>query len=301
MFLKIIIFSIILSNFVLIPDAFAQSEFFGTPADQILKIQLDEKNNAVVTHELKSGGGKVFIQFLNESYSELRVMNVNNQFIEFGEAGFDEKFGITISNAHRGDKIEYSIKNVMSEKNGIMQWEFFYPIDSIFIFPEIIETIYVNENRVDISQAKAINCHGCQMKLEYIVDEPTIIKHAEWETEKFPVIFQTLTNISNFHFEQESKSISFEINSGSVPITVKIPKELLWNPYEVYLDNEKIEKREINLDESNVLLHIRPHQAGVIQIIGISAIPEFPIFAPLVIGIIIVITLQIKQRINFNF
>ena len=301
MLFKIIILSIVLCSIITIPEVLAQSEFFGSPADQSLIIEIDEKNNAFITHELKSAGGKVFVKFFSESYSKLRVTNSNDEVIEYGVAGFGDEFGISIINAHKGDKIEYVIENVMNVKNGIMQWEFFYPNDSIFVFPTNIDIIYVNENRVDISQAKAINCHGCDMKLEFIVDEPTIIEEVEWEAEKFPVIFRTLSGISDFNFEQESKLISFNIDSNEIPITIKIPKKLLWNPYEVYINDKKIEKSEIELDELYVLLYVRPDEIGTIQIIGISAIPEFPIFAPLVIGIIIVITLQIKQRSKLHF
>ena len=291
----------IFSSIAFVPQVFGQSDLLGTPANQILQIQIDEENNAHVTHELKSGSGKVFVQFFHESYYDLKVVDSNGQDLAFKKEISEDVFGISILNGARGDRVEYMLENVMHDKNGMMQWEFSYPNDSIFIFPENIDTIYVNDNWIDISGASKINCHGCKMKLELIIDEPIVFKEVKWGAEKFPVEFQTLTNISNFNFKQETKSISFNIDSNHVPITIKIPKELLWNPYEVYLNDEKIEKREINLDESNVLLLIKPDRIGTIQIIGISAIPEFPIFAPLIIGIMIVITLQIKQRTKLHF
>lgn len=301
MLIKIIIFSVILSSVAFVPQVFGQSDSLGTLANQILQIQIDEKNIAVVTHELKSGSGKVFVQFFNESYSNLKVIDSNGQDLAFKKEISEDVFGISILNGARGDRIEYVVENLMDDKNGVMQLKFSYPNDSIFVFPENLKTIYVNDNRIDVSNGKKINCHGCEMKLEFIKNEPTIIKNVEWNAEKFQVEFQTLVDISNFNFEQESKLINFNIDSNKIPITITIPKKLLWNPYEVYLNDEKIQKSEIELNEDYVLLYIRPNEIGTVQIIGISAIPEFPIFVPLAIGMIIIITLQIKQKTKLHF
>ena len=291
----------ILSSVAFVPQVFAQSELFGTPANQILQIQIDEENNAHVTHELKSGSGRVFVQFFHEVYSDLKVIDSNGQDLAFKREISEDVFGISILNAARGDKIEYTIEKIMNEKNGVMQWNFSYPYDSIFVFPENIDVVYVNDNRIDVSDGEKINCHGCEMKLEFVKNEPTNIKNIQWETEKFQVEFQTLVNIVNFNFDQESKLISFDIDSNEIPITITIPKKLLWNPYEVYLNDKKIEKNEIELNEDYVLLYIKPDEIGTVQIIGISAIPEFPIFIPLAIGMIVIIILQIKQKTKLHF
>ncbi|MGI0097993.1 MAG: hypothetical protein ACREAJ_06360, partial [Nitrosopumilaceae archaeon] len=81
-------------------------------------------------------------------------------------------------------------------------------------------------------------------------------------------------------------------------ITLIIPLELLWSPYEVYLDDQKILKHEFFSNQTHAWLNIRPETSGTIQIIGTTVVPEFPILSPLFIGIAIIIGLQLKNRIN---
>ena len=108
----------------------------------------------------------------------------------------------------------------------------------------------------------------------------------------------------------------------------------MWNPYQVYfIENndksslispqnvaecnerqdkitiqgvakcyDKVFNNEIEVDEENVLLTIHPKKSGTIIILGTSAIPEFPLFMPLAIGVLmVVILLQFRRKLNFNF
>jgi hypothetical protein len=50
-----------------------------------------------------------------------------------------------------------------------------------------------------------------------------------------------------------------------------------------------------------VLLTIHPKKSGTVVILGTSAIPEFPFFIPLAIGILMVVLLQFRRKLNFNF
>ena len=59
---------------------------------------------------------------------------------------------------------------------------------------------------------------------------------------------------------------------------------------------DKIFNNEIEIDEKNVLLTVHSKKAGTIIILGTSAIPEFPLFMPLAIGVLmVVILLQVIQ------
>jgi len=83
-------------------------------------------------------------------------------------------------------------------------------------------------------------------------------------------------------------------------ITLIIPLELLWSPYDVYLNEEKILKHEFFSNETHSWLNFRPENSGSIEIIGTTVVPEFPILAPLFVGIAIVVALQLKNRLNLR-
>ncbi|MBI2007023.1 MAG: hypothetical protein HYS75_07265 [Nitrosopumilales archaeon] len=82
--------------------------------------------------------------------------------------------------------------------------------------------------------------------------------------------------------------------------------ELLWNPYQVYLDQEpygiftdeeKVLRHEYVVDETHVQLNIRPETAGTIRIIGTSVVPEFPLFVPLVLGMSMIMVLVFRKSL----
>jgi hypothetical protein len=94
--------------------------------------------------------------------------------------------------------------------------------------------------------------------------------------------------------------MSFNVNGDKQLITLIIPLELLWNPYEVYLDDQKILKHEFFSNSTHVWLNIRPENSGTIRIIGTSVVPEFPLFVPFFIGISAVILLQLRNKLNLR-
>ena len=53
---------------------------------------------------------------------------------------------------------------------------FRYLEDTSFILPKEVDLIFVNNKPVYLDKMKGILCHGCQMILEYSIDEPRIIK-----------------------------------------------------------------------------------------------------------------------------
>jgi len=90
--------------------------------------------------------------------------------------------------------------------------------------------IFVNDRPVRIVNAEGMRCHGCDMFLEYVIDEPIILKEVKWEDQKFLVSIITLDEIDSFNFDQPRRSLSFETTQEDRFITLIIPLELLWNP-----------------------------------------------------------------------
>jgi len=160
--------------------------------------------------------------------------------------------------------------------------------------------IFSNERPVYLDEKKGISCHGCQMVLEYSINEPKIIENVTWEDKEFVVEIQTHSNIDNFIFDQPTRSISFDVYNENQFVTTIIPLELIWNPYVVLLDDEKIFFHEFNNDGTHIWLNIKPESSGTITIIGTTVIPEFPIIAPLAIGFLMILVLPFTRKFNLH-
>ena len=52
--------------------------------------------------------------------------------------------------------------------------------------------------------------------------------------------------------------------------------------------------------ENHIVLSMKPEVSGEIVIIGTTVIPEFPIFAPLAIGFLIILTLPLMRKFSLH-
>ena len=196
--------------------------------------------------------------------------------------------------------VEYDLDDVLFFNNGVWVWAYNYPVDTTLHFPDGVDLVFTNARPAHIGISGGIKCHGCNAKLEFAIDEPVVTNEVKWEDQKFPVLIRTTAEINSFNFNQPSKTMSFDINTAQRFVTLIVPLKLLWNPYEVYLNDEKILKHEFSQNSTHVWLNIRPNSVGTIQIIGTSAVPEFPMLLPFVLGIAIVLGLQMKNRLNLR-
>jgi hypothetical protein len=273
----------------------------GDPAKQkLVKVTIGKQGEVHIIHEIEKSNTPIHLNTINGTLSNLKVHDINGNEIEHGISGSGNVTGITIFSSANDVDVEYDLNDVLIFKNGMWVWDFLYLETTTFILPEGLQLVYVNNTPVMLQDAKGITCHGCQAKIEYSFDEPLNLKEIQWESKKFKVGIITLTEISSFNFDQPSKSISFNVNEDNQLITLIIPRELLWNPYEVYLNDQKILKHEFFSNDTHAWLTIRPHHSGTIQIIGTSVVPEFPLFVPFFIGIAAVVLLQLKNKFNLR-
>lgn len=273
----------------------------GDPADQkLVKITIDKQGNVHVLHEIRANRNAVQVNTIDGTLSNLKVNDIKGNDVEYGTSGLGSTTGITIFSSANNVIIEYDLDDVLFEKDGMWSWDFLYLQTTTFILPEGLDLVYVNSTPVMLQDAKGITCHGCQAKIEYVLDQPTKINKVQWEDRTFNVGIRSVADVSSLNFDQARKSISFNVKEENQFITLVIPLDLLWSPYQVYLDDQKILKHEFFSNQTHAWLNIRPETSGTIQIIGTTVVPEFPVLSPLVIGIAIIIGLQLKNRINLR-
>jgi len=286
----------------IIPQSFAQSPIGNYAYQERTDVIISEDGDIHVVHEIKkdSRSARSFTM-IEGIYSNLIVIDVNGKEIQY--AFLEEERILTIFPSDENVLIEYDLEDVLVQENGVLSWDFLYADSGTtrFLFPDNIELVFVEERPVYIKEIKNVKCHGCQMFFEFVLNQNKILKEITWEDKKFDVEIRTLSNIESFNFDQPSRSINLETDGDNQIITLIIPLELLWNPYQVMEGNEKIIKKyEFQIDETHVGLNFRSESSGDIQIIGTSVVPEFPLFAPLVVGTVLVVALQFRSKINLH-
>ena len=292
-----IIFSI-LSLLIIIPSAQAQFSLGGEADQKLIEITIDSTDKVIVKHIIEPSNFPVSVNLVEGIVSEIIVTDENNKEKEFGQVGINNQ--IVIFPTKESSTIRYNLENAIIYKNGMKSIDIKYEQKISIITPKEIELIYVNHTAILLGDKKGLNCHGCNINLKFYDKNIKKLKQVDWEDEKFPVEFYTKSNISDFIFNQQSKSISFHVENKSEFVTILLPLELLWEPYQVFLDDKKIKVTNLPVYDSYVLLNIKPETDGIVTIIGTTVIPEFPIVAPLAIGFLIIIAIPFMKKINLH-
>ena len=278
---------------------FAQEITFGKKPQQTIEITIDEEGIAHVAHKVLGSNSTQQIQTLEGAMFNLSVTDKAGNSVQYLTL---KKYPIDIVLPPSGKNlilIKYDLSDVISLKDGVWTWNYSGTEITNFYFPKNVDIIWVNDRPVYIGE-KGIRQHGGAMRLEYVMDEPIVLKEAEWEGKKFMVGIRTLTNVGELEFSQPTKSISFDVAQGKPLVAAIIPLELLWEPYDVYLNSNDTLNLEFHNNGTHVWLGFRPDTSGTIKIIGTTVVPEFPVFVPLAIGISAVLVLQFRNRLNFR-
>jgi hypothetical protein len=305
--LKNIIFIVTVLMFsLLIPVVYAQLSL-GEPAQhKLITITITDQGDVHVIHEINKPRSVVDVKTIEGTVSNVNVTDIEGNKVEFGTSGLESITGVTVFSSQDDVIIEYDLNDVLNFEDGLWKWDYFNLETTKILFPEGVDLLFVNDRPVLLHDAKGITCFGrsqgaiCDAFIEYVIDEPTKNIEVGWEDKNFLVGMRTITEIVSFNFDQPTKKISFDVTEDNQLITLIIPLELLWKPYEVYLGEERILKHEFFSNETHSWLSFRPDNAGSVEIIGTTVVPEFPILAPLLIGIAIVVALQLKNKLNLH-
>lgn len=266
---------------------FAQDVSFGKPAVQVVKITISENGDAHVTHVVEPSKQSRQLKVVDNDFTNLQITDEDGGSPQYAETG-GEVTGFLIFPTDNKVLVDYDLVGVVEKVNDMWTWNYLYTETTQFYPPDQVEIVFVNENPIHFVGHEGINCHGCQVKLEYELKTTQTTKQIQWQDKKFDLKIITQADMPQIKFDQPAKSLSFEVTETDKYVTMVIPLELLWNPYEVFLNGEKIPKHEFYNDGTNVWLNFKPKQTGTIEIIGVSAVPEFPIMTIVVLGIAMV-------------
>ncbi|MDH3191065.1 MAG: hypothetical protein OEM18_00045 [Nitrosopumilus sp.] len=283
---------------ITIVPAFAQIQIGEKVVQKAIEVMINSDGGVHVKHVIGSSNIPKQVELIHGTVSNLSVINKHGEEIQYSTIG--DSNGVLILPYDEDSIITYDLQDVLSQKDNVWRWNFKYLEKTSFIFPHEVDLIFANERPVYLDEKRGITCHGCEISLEYSINEPKILENVKWEDKEFVVEIRSHSNINEFIFDQPTKSISFDISKENGFVTIIIPLELLWEPYTIFLDDEKIYFHEYNNNGTHVWLNIKPKSSGEISIIGTSVVPEFPIITPLAISFLIIVIIPIIKKINLH-
>lgn len=258
---------------MVIPIAYAQEITIGEKAEQkSVEVVISSADKIHVKHVIISSNSPKQLELIDGTITNLTVLDEEGkekQFVTIGDSD-----GVIIYPSQDDTIVEYDLGDVVFLKDNVWTWDFRYLETTSFIIPKEIDLIFVNNRPVYLGEKNGISCHGCQMILEYSINEPKILKNVKFEDKEFLIVIRTFAEINQFNFDQTTKSISFDVNGEKQFVTAIIPLELLPIPHNVYMGDEKIFFNEYNNNGTHVWLNIRPDNSGNVSIIGIIDIND---------------------------
>ncbi len=292
----IIIFSVVLISFT--PQVFADEDLDALLAEkngvlieqQAIIFEVGKHADVHVKHVIKTGAWNEdrprIIEVLSGEHLNLSVVDEDGDRLNFShdsETFEESKFIILNQKLGNYDLIvEYDLENYMELKDELWRKDIKFPFDVMVMVEDDLELIFVNSRPVDLSDAKGINCIGCNIMLEYFNDEKSIMKEIGTSENKFEIKLLSNEEIFNFEFiEGGTQLLNFDVKDKDQIFILTIPHGNFLNPYDVYftkgedtdLDQiDKIRKTEFSQNETHVKLSFRTFGEGIVSVVG--ATPE---------------------------
>jgi hypothetical protein len=302
-------FFIILLFIITIPTVYAQVSIGEEGKQKTVDVIINESNQIHVKHVVIASNSPKQIQLIDGTIDNLKVIDVEGSEKQFGVIGDNE--GIIIIPSQKNIVVEYDLKDVLFLKDNVWTLDFRYIQTTNFMFPKEVDLVFVNNKPVYLGAKNGIACHGCQMTLEYSINEPKILKNIKYDNKEFLIEIRTFAGISEFNFDQLTKGISFHVNGEKQFVTIVVPLKLLPESYNIFVDDEKIKYHGYINNGTHVWINIRSDTSGTISIIdeenlitqdmpALSSINQniIVLLGALVIIVLVVTIIIIKKKLS---
>ena len=297
---KIIFLSLMICALIAVPVANAQ---FGAPAYQkSTHLIIDELNNIEAKHVIGFSNDPVMVNLFEGVIAEsITVTNEDGKELEFVIVGMSDYGAVTIFSADKNTIIKYNLENMFRQSDNLLTLNIGYPKTFGILFSEKTDQIFLNNQIIQLGDKKGISINGGgYVNVDYYSEMPKIIQEVQWKEDKFDVEIITDSEIDEINFDQESKSISFQVNEKNKFVTINMEEKLLGGPYVILLNDEQIKYTKSSIKENYVSLSMKPESPGEITIIGTTVIPEFSMFIPLIMGFVIILTVPFMKKFSLH-
>ena len=267
---QFIVFSIIVSILITSPVAYAQV-FEEQSRQRSIEVLINSLGEVHVKHVVDGLGFQNQIDFIEGKIANLTVKDQDGNEKQHSVIG--DNNGLIIFPSKEDVIVEYDLLDELILKDNFWTLDFLYLESTSFLFPDV-DLIFVNEKPVYLGEQKGIMCHGCQMKLEYSLNEPKLYENVKIQDNEYLIEIRTWAKINQFNFDQGLGEISFELIGEDAFVTTIIPIDFLAEPYQVFLDGEMLLFHDYINNGTHVWLNIKPQNSGDISITG-TVIPDF--------------------------
>ncbi|MBS3922831.1 MAG: hypothetical protein KGZ37_06765 [Nitrosarchaeum sp.] len=258
-------FFIILLFIIAIPTVYAQVSIGEEANQKTVNVIINESNQIHVKHEVIAAKSPKQLQLIDGVISNLSVTDIEGDEKQFGTIGDND--GIIVFPSQKNIVVQYDLEDVLTLKNNVWTLDFRYLKTTNFIFPNEVDLVFVNDKPVYLGEKKGIACHGCQMILEYSINEPKILKNIKYKNKDFLIEIRSFAEIDKFNFNQSTKEINFHVNGENQFLTLVIPLQLLPESYDVLVDNERIYFHGYINNGTHVWINVRSDTTGLVSII----------------------------------
>ena len=282
---------------LLVQTAHAQTTELLPHAEQgVIEVIFDRQGDTNVKHTLKPSSTITELMLIPGDVSDISFADQTQQPIMTTKYGHNY---LTILASRSDTIITYKLNEFATFTNNSWKADFRYPATTTFAFPQEVDLVFVNNDPLYFENGEGFNCHGCQISIEYHIDEPKKHIPVSWEEHEFVVEVRTFAEINEFEFDQPAKEIRLNANLDDKFVTFIIPSDLLGGPY-VALDNgEMVPILDQISNETHTWLGVRPNStsSSILTIVGTTVIPEFSTIIPLIVGgLLAILTVsQIKK------
>ena len=300
-----VVFLIFFSLLVILPSASAQ--VLEESKQKSIEVKISLSGEAHVTHIIRGQNEPHQIDLLDGKITNLSVKDEEGFEIQFGAIGNNES--LMIFPSRENVIVEYDLLDALVIKDNLWTMDFIYLESVSFVFPDQIDFLYVNEKPVLLGEKKGIICHGCQMLLEYSLNEPKLLEKIKVQNNEYLIEIKSWAKINGFELSPEFGGLRFEVSANEDYVTAIAPINLLSKPYQVYLDGEKIFFHEYIDNGTHVWINMKPQNSGDVVIAG-TIVPDldkdgfeigenFPleyVTIIVIVGLIIMVVLVVNKK-----
>ena len=286
-----VIFLIIFSIIIIIPVAHAQT-LNENSNQKSIQVTISLTGEMHVIHVVKTLDAPSQIDLIDGTISNLSVKDQEGNDVQYGSMNEDNSLMILPSNNEV--IIEYDLGDKLILKDNVWTLDFLYLDKVSFIFPKQADLIFVDSRPAYLGEKNGILCHGCQMILEYSLDEPKLFENIKIQDKEYLIEVRTWAEINQFSFDPTIKGINFQVIGENPFVTTIVPIDFLAEPYQVFLDDEKIIFQDYINNGTHVWLTMRPQNSGEVSITG-TVVPEIVISSEyefsveyVVVGVVII-------------
>lgn len=241
-----------------------------------------------VEHEVAGGSGARAVPLVRGDGGEGRPVDVEAVDADDGEpvAGLDiseDGSHAVVPPAAGGDLLlRYELEGAMRHSEpSTYSWSFLYRATTAFVLPDGVDLAFVNGQAVHFAGARAFNCHGCQMDLEFTVDEPRSVQRFELGgggggqdggPRQVDVGVWTAAQVGPLALDPASMSIAYEAGgvsgAGGRWVTLVVPSELIGPPYRAEAGGKSAPVTTFDAGDGRIGISVRPAEDGQVRIFG---------------------------------